>query len=105
EEVHEMFIDLVKSRRGDVLRDDPDLFTGLFWSGKRSVSLGLADRTGDLRGVLREKYGEKVRMKVISTQKTFFGRRLGFAGRIAAAAAGLIFGELDDRVMRARYGR
>jgi signal peptide peptidase SppA len=105
EEVHDMFIDLVKSRRGDVLANDPDLFTGLFWSGERSVSLGLADRTGDLRGVLQEKFGEKVRMKVISVERTFFGRRLGFGSGIAAGLAELIFGELDDRSMRARYGR
>ena len=109
EEVHEMFVDLVKSRRGDVLTDDPDLFTGLFWSGKRAVSLGLADRLGDLRGVLQEKFGEKVRMKVIATEKSFFGRRLSFGAGIAAPLAETVLeaglGELDDRAMRARYGR
>lgn len=105
EEVHEMFIDLVKSRRGDVLADDPDLFTGLFWSGKRAVSLGLADSTGDLRSVLREKYGEKMRMKVISADKGFFARRLGFGASLAGSLGEMIFGELDDRAMRARYGR
>ena len=104
EEVHDMFTDLVKSRRGDVLSDDPELFTGRFWSGKRAVSLGLADRTGDLRSVLQEKYGEKMRMKVISTDKGFFGRRLGFSAAIAEHFAGALLGEIDDRVMRARYG-
>jgi len=109
EEVHEMFVDLVKSRRSDVLSDDPDLFTGLFWSGKRAVSLGLADRLGDLRGVLQEKFGEKVRMKVISAEKSFLGRRLGFGAGIATPLAETVLeaglGELDDRAMRARYGR
>jgi signal peptide peptidase SppA len=105
EEVHEMFIDLVKSRRGDVISDDPDLFTGLFWSGKRAVSLGLADRTGDLRSVLREKYGEKMRMKVISTEKGFLARRLGFGAGLVRNLVEPVLGELDDRAMRARYGR
>ena len=105
EEVHEMFTDLVRSRRGDVLSDDPDLFTGLFWSGKRAVTLGLADRTGDLRSVLQEKYGEKMRMKVISMDKGFLSRRLGFSASIAERFAGALMGEIDDRVMRARYGR
>jgi len=105
EEVHEMFIDLVKSRRGDVLSDDPDLFTGLFWSGKRAVSLGLADRTGDLRSVLREKYGEKMRMKVISAEKGFLARRLGFGAGLVRSLVEPVLGELDDRAMRARYGR
>ncbi len=105
EEVHEMFTDLVKSRRGDVLADDPDLFTGLFWSGKRAVSLGLADRSGDLRAVLREKFGDKVRMKVISPDKGFLSRRLGFSAGIAERFAGALVGELDERALRARYGR
>jgi len=105
EEVHEMFTDLVKSRRGDVLSDDPDLFTGLFWSGKRAVSLGLADRTGDLRAVLQEKFGEKMRMKVISMEKGFLSRRLGFGTGLAERFAGALVGELDDRALRARYGR
>ena len=34
-EVHETFIDLVRERRGTKLKDDPDLFTGLFWTGKK----------------------------------------------------------------------
>ena len=46
-EVHASFIDLVKSRRPR-LADDPDIFTGAFWSGERAVALGLADRVGDL---------------------------------------------------------
>ena len=105
EEVHEMFTDLVKSRRGDILADDPDIFTGLFWSGKRAVSLGLADRTGDVRSVLQEKFGEKMRMKVISMDKGFLSRRLGFSANLAERFAGALVGEIDDRAMRARYGR
>jgi ClpP class serine protease len=62
-EVHETFIALVKARRPG-LADDPDLFTGAFWSGERSVALGLADRVGDLDSVLRERYGADVRLKV-----------------------------------------
>ncbi len=105
EEVHEMFVDLVKSRRGDVLADDPELFTGLFWSGKRAVSLGLADSIGDLRAVLQERYGKKVRMKVLSGEKSFLGRKLGFGTGLAERFTAMIVGEMDERAMRARYGR
>src|SRR6185503_15218367 len=59
EDVHAMFIDLVKSRRPK-LAADPDLFTGAFWSGARAVELGLADQVGDLRSVMRERFGEGV---------------------------------------------
>jgi hypothetical protein len=77
----------------------------MFWSGRKAVSLGLADRTGDLRAVLREKYGEKVRLKVFSTERHLFGRRsgVGIAGGIAASLADAFFTELDERAMRERY--
>ena len=49
----------------------------MFWSGKTAVSLGLADRTGDLRAVLREKYGDKVRLKLFSTERTLLRPEVG----------------------------
>jgi len=108
EEVHDLFIDLVRSRRGDVLRDDKDIFSGMFWSGRTAVSLGLADRTGDLRAVLHERYGEKTRTKLYSTERSFFGRRgtgigIGVGGAIGAALADTVLSELDDRALRERY--
>jgi ClpP class serine protease len=59
--------------RGDVLANNPDIFSGMFWSGKTAVSLGLADRTGDLRAVLQERYGEDVRLKPFSAERNVFG--------------------------------
>ena len=107
EEVHDLFIDLVRSRRGDVLAKDrdEDIFSGMFWSGKTAVSLGLADRTGDLRAVLREKYGDKVRLKVFSTERTLFGRKsgVGIAGAVGAGFAETMLDALEDEAMRARY--
>ncbi|MEP2121218.1 S49 family peptidase, partial [Bauldia litoralis] len=47
QDVHAAFIELVRDRRKR-LADDPDLFTGAFWSGGRAVDLGLADRIADL---------------------------------------------------------
>ncbi len=46
-EIHALFIAMVKERRGARLKDDPDLFTGAFWTGARGVELGLVDRIGD----------------------------------------------------------
>ena len=60
-EVHETFIDIVKERRGAKLKDDPDLFTGLFWTGKRGLELGLVDALGDMRSVLKDRFGPKTR--------------------------------------------
>ena len=54
DQIHEQFIDAVKQGRGKRLKDDPDLFSGLFWSGQKSVELGLADGFGDTGYVARE---------------------------------------------------
>ena len=70
--------------RGRALADDPDLFTGAFWSGERAVALGLADRVGDLRAVLRERYGEEVQLKPIGDRDGLAaaaGSALGAASR------------------------
>jgi len=104
EEVHDMFIDLVRSRRGDVLASDESIFSGMFWSGKTAVSLGLADRTGDLRAVLTERYGDKVRLKVFSSERGFFLRRgTGLAGLLGAAFADTVLGAIADRAFHERY--
>lgn len=105
-EVHETFIDLVKARRGAKLVDDPALFTGLFWSGRKAATLGLVDRVGDLRGVLRERYGPKVKPVTIQAKRSLFGARprgLGIAGEAAAAAGGLA-AAAQERALWARYG-
>ncbi len=44
---------------------DRNLFTGAVWTGRQAVPLGLADSVGDLRGTLRERYGEKVELHVV----------------------------------------
>jgi len=54
DQIHEQFIAAVKQGRGSRLKDDPDLFSGLFWSGQKSVDLGLADGFGDTGYVARE---------------------------------------------------
>ena len=53
-EIHQQFIGVVKQGRGKRLKDDPDLFSGLFWSGARSVELGLADGFGSVESVARD---------------------------------------------------
>jgi serine protease SohB len=58
-EMHDHFIDLVKARRGTRLAaPDKTWFSGEFWTATRAIELGLADRIGDLRTVLRERFGD-----------------------------------------------
>ena len=111
-EVHDTFIDLVKSRRGTRLADDPDLFTGLFWTGKKGLELGLVDALGDMRSVLKDRYGPKTRLKLITAPRGLFGRRLGVFGSrdgsgtsdiVGSATSGLLQA-IEDRALWNRFG-
>src|SRR6202166_1339240 len=90
-EIHEIFIALVKGSRGARLKGADDvLFTGEYWAGDTSVSLGLADAIGDLRSTLRARYGEKVQTPLIAPAS---GMLSGLLGRRSAGASTL--GHLD----------
>ena len=52
--VHKQFIDVVRTGRGKRLKEVPELFSGLFWTGQQAVELGLADQLGNLDYVARE---------------------------------------------------
>lgn len=53
-EIHQQFIQVVREGRGKRLKDSPDLFSGLMWTGDRSIEMGLADALGDVAFVARE---------------------------------------------------
>jgi len=113
-EIHEIFIALVKGSRGPRLKGGDDtLFTGEYWAGDTSVSLGLADSIGDLRATLRARYGEKVRTPVITPPSGLLsgllGRRSPGAGQLAAldGFSGLpdeLISALETRAIWARFG-
>lgn len=109
QDIHETFIDLVKSRRGDVLADDPDLFTGKFWTGRTAIQLGLVDAIGDVRGVLKDRYGDKAEPKLISAPRGLFGRKAGVGvglggGRLIEGLGGELISSVEERALWARYG-
>ena len=54
DQVHRQFIEVVKVGRGKRLKDTPELFSGLFWTGQQAVEMGLADQLGNLDFVARE---------------------------------------------------
>lgn len=54
DDIHRQFIEIVRQGRGDRLKESPEIFSGLIWTGERSVELGLADGLDSLRGVARE---------------------------------------------------
>jgi serine protease SohB len=109
-EIHEQFIALVKERRGTRLKGaEKTLFSGEFWTAQAAIDFGLADRLGDLRSTLRQRYGDKVRTPVITAERGLLGRwipglsslqaltrRPGFADEVISA--------LEARALWARYG-
>ena len=115
-EIHDSFIALVKARRGAKLAGpENDLFSGEYWAGQRALELGLVDSIGDLRGVLRQRFGDKVVTPLVSAERGWLGRRLPGVGGLAGAAighgasmqAGLaedVISALEARALWARYG-
>ena len=102
-DVHESFIALVKARRGARLAGgDETLFSGEFWSGRRALELGLVDALGDMRSFLRERFGEKVRLRLIGAPRGFLARRLGFVPTSSPAEE--LIAALEARAHWARFG-
>ena len=73
----------MREGRGKRLKDTPDLFSGLIWTGQKSVELGLADEIGSLDYVAREVI--KAEDIVDFTQKDNLAER--FAKRLGSGAA------------------
>jgi serine protease SohB len=110
-EIHGDFIALVKSRRGGKLNGpENDLFSGEYWIGRRALELGLVDALGDFRGVLRERFGDKVATPVVAPDRGLLGRRLFGGGRSELAQdsqfglAEDLISALEARAIWARYG-
>jgi signal peptide peptidase SppA len=113
-EIHAIFISLVKESRGSRLKGTDDvLFTGEYWAGETSVSLGLADAIGDLRSTLRARFGEKVLTPVIAPASGILsgllGRRSPGAGSLGAldGMGGLpdeLISALETRAIWAKFG-
>jgi protease-4 len=83
-EIHEQFIEVVKKGRGKRLKESPEIFSGLMWTGAKSIDLGLADAFGSLDYVAREVI--KADNIVDFTQKESIAER--FAKRIGAGVMG-----------------
>jgi signal peptide peptidase SppA len=113
-EIHAIFIALVKQSRGARLKGADDvLFTGEYWAGETSVSLGLADAIADLRSTLRARYGDKVLTPVIAPAtgllSGLLGRKSAGAGTLTSldGLAGLpdeVISALETRAIWAKFG-
>ena len=106
-EIHAGFIDLVKQSRGKRLKGaDKTLFSGEFWIGGQAIKLGLADEVGDLRTVLRERFGKEVQMPLITPPRGLFAWRSAGAMESAIGGdwAGSLVSAIEARALWSRYG-
>jgi ClpP class serine protease len=114
QDIHRMFIALVRERRGDRLQGSDDaLFTGEYWVADTARDLGLVDHLGDIRTVLRERFGPDVATPLVAAERSLFGRKpQGVAAFAPEALFGIasqglaedIMSTLEARAMWARFG-
>lgn len=97
DQLHGSFIEHVKTRRGDRLADEPDLYTGEIWVGQAAQEVGLIDGVAHLKPKLQELYGEKVRLRRYGVRRPFFSR-------LGAGVVDQAIGGLEERAAYARFG-
>ncbi|MDX9860167.1 MAG: S49 family peptidase [Rhodospirillales bacterium] len=106
--VHQDFIEMVRARRGDRLRAPEDeMFSGAFWSGRAALEMGLIDGIGDLRGIMRERFGERVKLRPVIPEKGWLRRRVGLAGATGGEAAAwpeAVLSAIEERMAWGRFG-
>lgn len=103
-EIHEQFIAWVRDRRGSRLKGkDSELFEGGIWTGAGAMPVGLVDGIGDLRGVSREKYGEKVRFIEFGPEKPFYQALMGVKANPVTMGRDML-AALEERAFWQRFG-
>ncbi|WP_134727992.1 S49 family peptidase [Amycolatopsis nivea] len=98
-QLHELFVEWVKERRGDRLTDSTDLFTGDVWLGQKAVDLGLVDGLGSLREIVRKRYPD-AEISVAEPKKPLLAR-LGIG---APAAASALLDAVTTKAAWSRFG-
>ncbi len=111
-DIHETFRAAIRERRGDRLQgDEMELFSGRWWSGRQALDLGLIDGLGDLKSVLKDRFGEDVRFRLVGDRMPWWRRRLATtdlrwgaeSAQMVGVADGLI-AAIEERLMWNRYG-
>jgi len=111
QDIHGSFKEMVRRRRGAKLKaDEATLFSGEFWTGQRALDLGLVDGLGELRQIMRQRYGDKVQLKRIGGRQPWWRRRLGVAEALGRARpqpaewAGGLLAAIEERALWSRFG-
>ena len=104
-DVQELFTGLVTARRPGLRQDGESLFTGAIWTGRQAVALGLVDALGDVRSVMRARFGEKVDLRLVAEARgSLMARLLRRASPGGIGLAEEALGTIEERVAWARFG-
>lgn len=95
-DIHQQFIATVKNGRGDRLKPDESIFSGLVWTGEQGIELGLVDGLGSASYVAREVVGEE-NIVDFTAQPDFFER---FAGGVGTALGDKLIGALSGTTLK-----
>ncbi len=103
--MQEEFVGMVKGRRGSRLtaEDEDEIFSASVWTGRRALELGLVDGIGDAGSVLRERFGENVRVRDMTPKRSLFRFRSWNPLDSGSWAEGA-FAAVEERLLYARYG-
>lgn len=97
QDIHTNFIDHVETRRSGKLDSEADLFTGEIWLAKRAQELGLIDGIGHIKPMLKDRFGDKVRMRRYGVRKPFLAR---FGAQMMDDA----ISSIEERAAYAQFG-
>ena len=103
-DIHKEFKDLVKSRRGEKLKEEDDkLMNGEFWTGKKAKKFGLIDEIGNMHDVIKQRFGDEAELKYFTRPKGRLERLLGvfFSQRNMVDDAA---SSIEEKSLWSRYG-
>ncbi|MBL6664905.1 MAG: S49 family peptidase [Rickettsiales bacterium] len=103
--IFESFKDLVSQRRKGKLKEKEEkLFTGAFWSGKDAKKLGLIDDIADMRSKMKEKFGNEIEIKEITSKKGFLKGILSSKSNLAEGLSSNFIYKLEEKLQFNKFG-
>jgi signal peptide peptidase SppA len=107
DDMFERFKDWVRERRGRRLTgDEAELFSGAFWTGRKALEFGLIDSLGEMRSVMRDRFGKDVQFRRFGRRPPLL-RRLGIGragGDVFEDLPGALLASVEERLWWSRYG-
>ena len=98
--LHDHFISFIKLRRGKKIDlKNKDLFTGMFWSGQEALELGLIDGIGQVNSILKDRFGNDVKIKEFQNKKRFFD-----LGNLISITFEVISNKIEEKMIFKKFG-